>query len=31
MSQPSKLVVTVTFFPELFHLLTVHLKHRIPN
>jgi len=31
MSQPSKIVSTVTFFPELFHLLTVHLKHRIPN
>lgn len=31
MSQPSKIVSSVTFFPELFHLLTVHLKHRIPN
>lgn len=30
LSNKPKAIASVTFFPQLFHLLTIHLKHRLP-
>ena len=31
LSNKPKAIASVTFFPQLFHLLTIHLKHRLPS